>query len=239
LALGLVVSGLAALSFGQPAPGAAQEVTERMLERSVARVGHGLELKGNCSGVFIAPDRVLTAGHCAGGKKWSFDPSSRLNVGLGEDVFPVTDVRLAPTSPFGSGGEISDLGHDWALLSVRLPEGASITPITYVGPEAARLAFATDEPLVKAGFSPVATGDRMLQATDDCLAVGLQQDLRTFLFRCPEGLGAGLSGSVLIGRSNIGLVVLGVQSGKIERRETGEALGVAVVAPREAIAQRD
>lgn len=206
------------------------------LARSIVRVGRGPQGGGSCGGVLIAPASVLTAGHCTVDRRqWSEAGLRDLTVWLGGRPLEVTDVRLAPVSPFGPKGAILDLGNDWAVLTVVVPPELHARPLPYLGTPAARLAYATEAPLLKAGFEQEGRTYR-LSLTPGCLVLAAAPAGSSLQFACGEGLGEGVSGSALLAAHAGGWGVVGLMSGK--REGGGRETGIAVVPPLDAVRPR-
>jgi protease YdgD len=181
---------------------------------------------GPCSGVLVAPARVLTVGHCvAGGPGWQAHAPGRLRVALGGREHAVASVRIDPTSPFGPDGKPRELSHDWALLELAEPSLAR--PIPYAGATAARRAYATDEPLTKVGWQPLPAGFASRLSDPDCRIAELEAAARTLVYRCPDGAGPGRSGSALLLPAGDGWEVVAVQSAIAS--PGGIVSGIAVV----------
>ncbi len=157
---------------------------------------------------------------------------TRLRVALGGREHAVTSVRIDPASPFGPDGKPRELRHDWALLE--LAEPSLVPPVSYGGATAARRAYATDEPLAKAGWQPLPAGFASRLSDPDCRIAELPADARLLVYRCPDGAGPGRSGSALLLPAGTGWEVVAVQSAIAS--PGGIVSGIAVV-PEEIMAK--
>jgi hypothetical protein len=181
--------------------------------------------QGPCSGVLVAPTVVLTVGHCVADRRgWRATPD-RLSFVLGRLSYGVAAVRLPAESPFDAGGAIRDLRHDWALLALDRP--AEVAPVPYGGPQAARLAFVLDQPLVRVGWADAGLGLFTRRRDEDCAVRHLDPEATLLVYRCADAHGGGRSGSALLLRAGEGWLVAGVQSALREPGDVPLAIAVA------------
>ena len=108
-------------------------------------------------------------------------------------------------------------------------------PVPFGGATAARRAYATDEPLTKAGWQPLPAGFASRLSDPDCRIADLPADARLLVYRCPDGAGPGRSGSALLLPAGTGWEVVAVQSAI--GSPGGIVSGIAVV-PEDIIARK-
>lgn len=148
--------------------------------------------KGPCSGVLVAPRRVLTVGHCVARRgPWRPWEPARLSFVLDERSYAVVAAHLPARGPFAEDGRLDDVARDWAYLE--LAETPHVAPLPLGAAAAARRAFVLDAPVVKIGWA----GGRR-HRDEGCRITGLERDGRAIAFRCGVDAGAGRSGSALL-----------------------------------------
>jgi hypothetical protein len=199
------------------------------LDHSVGRIASGAEEVGRCTAVFFEADRALTAGHCVANKsKWQPAAADSLKVILAGRRLTILQIKVSPNSPFNANGQIADLRNDWAVLTLKVVEGDQVQPLPYGGAAPARAAYVSDDRIVKAGIE-----GQVLRQTAECQVTEMESQAHLFLFRCPEGMGAGASGSALLARRGAGFAILGIQSARVGDGPLTK--GVAVVPPETAL----
>lgn len=173
--------------------------------RGLARVR--TELGGSCTGFLVAPDRVLTAGHCLYRPithGWLQPGSVHVQLGyqLGNFVAHARVVAYRVGPGFDPAHESATAGADWALLTLERPIDAA-GRILSGGPPEARLMLA--------GYGQ----DRVerLLADTDCHLTGQRRDgggRRLLAHDCAAT--AGTSGAPLLALAADGSwVVIGIQ----------------------------
>jgi protease YdgD len=190
----------------------------------IAAVGRVLRDGGGpCSGVLVAPRRVLTVGHCvARGRPWRAWEAARLSVVLGGRSYAVVAAHLPARGPFAEDGRLDDVARDWAYLE--LAEAPAPSPLPLGAAAAARRAFILDAAITKVGWA----GGRQ-RRDDGCRITGLERDGTVIAFRCGGDAGAGRSGSALLLAEGERVEVIGTQSA--EGRDALGVVGFAVAPP--------
>ena len=108
---------------------------------------------GPCSGVLVARDLVLTAGHCVPADAGPGPvPQSRLAVELGGEVHGVLRVERAAPAGADADPVVRAICSDWAALWLAEPSCGD-TPVLPRSPTGAD-AFGADAPVMKAGYLP-------------------------------------------------------------------------------------
>lgn len=210
------------LALAQPAPRAglgAEEArrTVRPAEApwsSLVRVQS--EAGGQCSGVLVAPDRVLTAAHCVtAARTGNRLLPERVNVLSGYDrgAFHAHAVAVAiTTGPWAQGGPH---GADWAVLRLAAPLPAPVLPIAPAGPGMAAMLGGWQRDRAHA-----------LLADTGCAIEAVARDAAGPLLLHGCAATRGSSGGPLLVRHGAGWAVAGVQ---VAARRDGRG-GVAVPA---------
>lgn len=219
LPLLLFAPGLA-LAQPAPRPGLGTEDTRRVVAfneapwSSMVRVQS--EAGGVCSGVLVAPNRVLTAAHCVtSARTGNRLTPGRVNVLWGYERGTFRAHTVAASIEAGPWAQGAPRGADWAVLrlSTRLP--APVLPIAAAGPGTAVMlgGWQADRP-------------HTLVADTSCQIEAQQRDLAgpLLLHGCTATNGS--SGAPLLVRQGAGWAVAGVQVGA---RRDGRG-GVAVQA---------
>jgi secreted trypsin-like serine protease len=132
----LILAGLAALAVGLPAtPAYATGATPNVVGGTRAAQGEFpwmVRLSVGCGGALIAPQVVLTAGHCVNGSGATTSITATLGV---VDLNSASRIRVRSTFVRRSPDYVSfDQGNDWALIklasavnlpTLRLPTGTA------------------------------------------------------------------------------------------------------------------
>ncbi|MDA0952479.1 MAG: trypsin-like serine protease [Proteobacteria bacterium] len=182
---------------------------------------------GFCTGVLVAPDKVLTAAHCL----WL----SRTDHWLTPDVLhvvvnyrrgdwtddaPVLSYVMGPDPALPRAGDNAALALDWAVLTLAKPLGAPI-PLAAPGTDTA----GPGEAMMQAGFSQDAR--HVPTMNRDCRNIGPVRGGRLFLHDCDAVNGD--SGSPLMIAAPDGNVrLVGIHSATVN--QGGTMLGLAVSA---------
>lgn len=210
------------LALAQPAPraGLGAEETRRAVApdeapwSSLVRVQS--EAGGQCGGVLVAPDRVLTAAHCViAARTGNRLLPERVNVLLGYDRgdFRAQTVAAAiVTGPWAQGGAH---GADWAVLRLAAPLPAPALPIVSPGSGMAAMLGGWQRDRAHA-----------LLADTGCAIEAVLRDAAGPLLLHGCAATRGSSGAPLLVRHGAGWAVMGVQ---VAARREGRG-GVAVPA---------
>ncbi len=127
-------------------------------------------LGSRCTGVLVAPRRVVTAGHCLLNRAQQFLPPSSLHVLFGYDRGDYREHRtvasLTVGGPFDPGHRPEGLARDWAVLTLSgdAPAGVEPLPLVRVPPE-------PGTPLMLGGYSQDKA--QIITADTACAALGL------------------------------------------------------------------
>jgi protease YdgD len=201
-----------------------------------------LETAGHlrCSGTLVAPDVVLTAGHCFVGKKGRFDPAVSFMLGIEGDTYDtlvgvkrvyVSQVLLKGIIRHAHSMTIPPAVAPYDFAFVRLNQSVEKDfghlPV-FEGNAAAlkTLLKQNNWRVTQAGY-PVDT-DGVMMAHKACQAVELQDDGRLG-HRCNTLPGD--SGSPLLAVQNGKYVVIGLQSSAPSARDRQRANNMALTAP--------
>lgn len=215
-----------AMAFAQPAPRAglgaaeAREAVDASLPPWSSLVRVQSEAGGTCTGVLIAPDRVLTAAHCLVATRtraWLRPERVNLLAGYDRGTFRGHAVALRYVTgaydPVAGGPH----GADWAVLRLAAPLPAPALPVVAAGPGMAAMLGGWQRDRAHA-----------LLADTSCGIEARVQDAAGPLLLHGCAATRGSSGGPLLVRAGEGWAVAGVQ---VAAR--GEARGgVAVPAAR-------
>ena len=182
---------------------------------------------GYCTGVLVAPDKVLTAAHCLWLSRtdhWLTPDALHVVVnyrrGDWTDDAPVVSYIMGPEPDLPREGENAKLPLDWAVLTVAKPLGEPI-PLAAPGRETA----GPDEAMMQAGFSQDARHVPTMNRA--CHVVAMVRGGKLFLHDCDAVNGD--SGSPLMIASPDGSVrLVGIHSATVN--QNGTMLGLAVSA---------
>ncbi|MGI9211281.1 MAG: trypsin-like serine peptidase, partial [Methylococcaceae bacterium] len=169
-----------------------------------------------CSGVLIAPDAVLTAGHCLYNrvlKDWQHPEAILFVAGLNRDTFQASvrgrAIEHADTQYDKTMPTVPQIAHDWAILRLQQaltlkPLKVRTLPLTFTGGQSH---------LLRAGYSV----DRpfLLSLHEGCqLRERLAED-RILLTDCDSTYGD--SGSPLLVKEGSDYWIVGVSSAIVKR----------------------
>ncbi|WP_028535391.1 trypsin-like serine peptidase [Paludibacterium yongneupense] len=201
-----------------------------------------LETAGHlrCSGTLVAPDVVLTAGHCFVGKKGRLDPAVSFMLGIDGDTYDtLVGVKHVYVSQVLLKGIIRHphsmtippavAPYDFAFVRLSQPAGKEFGYLPLFQGNAAALKsllVRNNWRVTQAGY-PVDTNGVMM-AHKSCQAIELQDDGRLG-HRCNTLPGD--SGSPILAQQNGKYVVIGLQSSAPSARDRQRANNMALTAP--------
>ncbi len=132
-----------ALAFAQPAPRAglgvaeAREAVDAALPPWSSLVRVQSEAGGTCTGVLVAPDRVLTAAHCLVATRtraWLRPERVNLLAGYDRGAFRGHAVALSYVTGAYDPATGGPRGGDWAVLRLATPLPAPVLPVVAAAP---------------------------------------------------------------------------------------------------------
>lgn len=228
----VALSTLPALAQAPALPGigaqdrrAAVDTTEAPW-RSLVKVQ--TNLGSRCTGVLVAPRRVVTAGHCLLNRAQQFLPASSLHVLFGYDRGDYREHRtvasLAVGGPFDPSRRPEGLARDWAVLTLSgdAPAGVEPLPLVRVPPE-------PGTPLMLGGYSQDKA--QIITADTACAALGVAQTQGRSSLLIHDCNGTrGVSGAALLVRVPNGQGAWGVAGIAVAAQTSAAPRNIAVPA---------
>ena len=185
--------------------------------RSLVKVQNNLG--GRCTGVLVAPRRVVTAGHCLLNRAHKFLPASSLHVLFGYDRGEYREHRavsaLTTGGPFDPGRRAEGLAGDWAVLTLSADAPAGVEPLPL-----ARVPPPQGTPLMLGGYSQDKA--QIVTADTACAAQGMARTGKGLLLLHDCNGTRGVSGAALL--------VRGAGEGSGEGGQGWRVAGIAVAA---------
>ncbi len=201
---------------------------------SLGRLSINREKGEYCSGALIAPDAVLTAGHCLYNrilKNWQSPEAIIFVAGLNRDTYQASShgKAIVHDPDFHVQGEpnLTQIAHDWAVLRLQEPLPLKPLPVRRLpasDPKAAHAASAKSEAphLLRAGYSM----DRpfLLSLHDGCNLLGRLENDAILFTNCDSTYGD--SGSPLLMQEGGQFWIVGVGSAILKRGRNPGAYAV-------------
>lgn len=226
-AAALLLVLLPAAALAQPAPRAGLGMAEARRAVDVAAppwtslVRVQSEAGGHCTGVLVAPDRVLTAAHClvaARTRAWLRPERVHVLAGYDRGEFRghavAVSYRVGRFDPAIGGPH----GADWAVLRLAAPLAAPPLPVIAAEPGMAAMLGGWQRDRAHA-----------LLADTACRVEAVGHDAAGPLLRHDCAATRGSSGGPLLVRLKDGWAVAGVQSGALREGRGGVAVPAAAI----------
>jgi protease YdgD len=186
---------------------------------------------GFCTGVLVAPQRVLTAAHCVYDdrrRRWMPPGTIHFVAGYSRDQYVAHSVASVLRVPEGyrpgtpGAADMDSLGRDWAVLELARP--VAVEPIPWQAVDAGE---AADLPVLLAGYRR--DWAHVLSADPDCRLLGTRSEADLLLHDCAASFGD--SGSPLLVERDGGFFVIGVHVAILESPEAPDTLRGLAAAP--------